>query len=231
MSEQRLIVQGEFRDILSQRKEALLKQGDVFGSMAGTISGVIKLLDEVPAIDPEMLPIVQGLRANIVILEEAVKSKHNAEDMLTITKLNIEKMGLIDKLERYESGEKEGKLIVFPVAIGQNVYHITTCKNFAPVLDGTLYDNLGGPGTATGYYCPCELSETCPFESEDFQCEKFVNTPAIFEDVAKGYIIDDFEECVMLQYSGTVLFDEFGKTWFLDKKEAEAKLKERKLYE
>lgn len=70
MSEWKLIDQDDFRNILTQRKNALLKQGDVYGSMAGTISGVIKLLDEAPNIYPSFL-VIQELREKLSRYEQA----------------------------------------------------------------------------------------------------------------------------------------------------------------
>lgn len=73
MNKQGLIVQKDFRETLSGIEEDLLKRGDVFGSMAGTIAGVIKLLDESPVIDPETLPIVRELRGTIRDLKDTIR--------------------------------------------------------------------------------------------------------------------------------------------------------------
>lgn len=126
---------------------------------------------------------------------------------------------------------REGRCIYAPAQIGDIVYHITTCKDFAQVLDGTMYDQNGECGTATGYYCPCELAENCPFlleEDESFDCDKHKNILAIYEDVVTGIVINDMESYVRLDYSGCVDFDDFGKTVFLTREAAEEALKGEK---
>lgn len=129
------------------------------------------------------------------------------------------------RLRELAQADREGRCVVLPVAIGTTVYHITTCKDFPRVLDGTLYDSNGGHGTATGYYCPYELAENCPFDAEDFDCDKNGNKLNIFEDAVEGINIDDYENYIRLNYSGAVDFEDFGKTVFLTREEAEAALR------
>lgn len=134
----------------------------------------------------------------------------------------------MDELKEMVQAKREGRCMVLPAGIGDTVYHITTCKNFSQVLDGTMYGPNGELGTATGLYCPCELAETCPFPCDDdgsFDCEKHKNTLAIFEDVVTGILSDDMQDTLFLEYSGNVAFDEFGKTVFLTREEAEAALR------
>lgn len=114
---------------------------------------------------------------------------------------------------------------MLPLDIGDTVYHITTCKNFPQVLDGTLYDACGGFGTATGYYCPCELGGICPFDAEDFDCDQNKNKRNIFEDTVAEVHIGDAGNYICLGYSGTVFFDEIGKTVFMNREEAKAALR------
>ncbi|MBQ9703638.1 MAG: hypothetical protein IJV68_03740 [Clostridia bacterium] len=125
-------------------------------------------------------------------------------------------------------------VILSPVEIGQTVYHIASCKDFRHELDGSLYDGNGGPGDATGYYCPCELRSNCPFDSEEeFDCDEKKGKLAVFEDEVKGIMLGecDYDNVVFLGYSGNVYFREFGKTLFASRKEAdqalELKCKER----
>ena len=73
----------------------------------------------------------------------------------------------LDRLRELALADREGRCVVLPAGIGDTVYHITTCKNFSQVLDGTMYGPNGELGTATGLYCPCELAETCPFPCDD----------------------------------------------------------------
>ena len=119
-------------------------------------------------------------------------------------------------------------VILSPVEVGQTVYHIASCKDFYHELDGSLYDSNGGPGDATGYYCPCELRNNCPFDGEDpFECDEQKEKKAVFEDEVKGIIIGecDYDNVVFLGYSGNVYFHEFGKTVFLKKEDADRALK------
>ena len=134
----------------------------------------------------------------------------------------------LDRLREHAQADREGRCVVLPAGIGDTVHHITTCKNFSQVLDGTMYGPNGELGTATGLYCPCELAETCPFPCDDdgsFDCEKHKNTLAIFEDVVTGILSDDMQDTLFLEYSGNVAFDDFGKTVFLTREEAEAALR------
>ena len=134
----------------------------------------------------------------------------------------------ISRLRELAQADREGRCVVLPAGIGDTAHHITTCKNFSQVLDGTMYGPNGELGTATGLYCPCELAETCPFPCDDdgsFDCEKHKNTLAIFEDVVTGILSDDMQDTLFLGYSGNVAFDDFGKTVFLTREEAEAALR------
>ena len=138
----------------------------------------------------------------------------------------------LDRLRKLVEADKDGRLIIPPAGARETVYHITTCKGFSAVYDGTLYGDDGGPGTATGLYCPCELAENCPFsldEDGSFDCEKHKNELAVFEDTVFGFYIDDGTiESVMLKYSGSVNFGDFGKTVFKTREEAEVALKAMK---
>lgn len=131
----------------------------------------------------------------------------------------------LDRLRELVQADREGRCVVLPVGIGDTVYHITTCKNFPKVLDGTLYGSNGEHGTATGYYCPYELAENCPFDAEDFDCDENKNQLNIFEDTVESVNIYDCEEYIDLNYSGSVGFDDIGKIVFLTRAEAEAALR------
>lgn len=131
----------------------------------------------------------------------------------------------LDRLRELVEADREGRCVVPPVGVGDTVYHITTCKDFPKVLDGTLYDDNGALGTATGYYCPCELAENCPFDAENFDCDENKNKLNIFEDAVEEIHIDEYEEYFRLNYSGAISFEDIGKTVFLTRAEAEAALK------
>ena len=145
---------------------------------------------------------------------------------------------LLDGLEDGEAKEaldaaREDRGIFPPVRIGETIYHITTCKNFPQVLDGTMYGPDGDPGTATGYYCPCELKATCPFplDSDDnggFDCEDRKNKLAVFEDTVESIFVDQTSEIMNFDYSGSADFSEFGRTVFRDYGKAQKALKEIK---
>ena len=137
----------------------------------------------------------------------------------------------VDRLQELAEADKAGRVIVAPAQIGDSVWHITTCKDFPKVLDGTMYGENGECGTATGYYCPCELAENCPFlleEDGSFDCDKHKNTPAIYEDVVTEIVVNDMESFARLDYSGCVDFDDFGKTVFNPREGAEAALEKMK---
>lgn len=134
----------------------------------------------------------------------------------------------LDRLRELVEADKAERAIIAPVQIGDNVWHITTCKDFAKVLDGTMYGANGELGTATGYYCPCELVENCPFQLEEdgsFDCDKHKNTLAIYEDVVTEIVVNDIESYAQLEYSGCVDFDDFGKNVFLTREAAEDALR------
>lgn len=122
---------------------------------------------------------------------------------------------------------EQGRMVELPCGVGETVYHITTCEGFTRELDGSLYDAFGGLGDATGFYCPCELRDNCPFDNEEnLDCDVLTNKQAIFKDTVVGFSIQEHETCVFLEYSGCVNASAFGYTVFLTAKEADAKLKE-----
>lgn len=142
-----------------------------------------------------------------------------------VLKLAGQALGITpDRLRELAQADKEGRCVVLPCKIGDTVYHIAKCRDFSKVLDGTLYDSNGGYGTATGYYCPCELADNCPFDDDSFDCDANKNKPNIFEDTVESVNIDDYEQYLRLDYSGAVSLEDFGKTVFLTREEAEAAL-------
>ena len=132
---------------------------------------------------------------------------------------------IIDKLAEYEIAEEEERLVVLPVGIGDEVYIIEKCSNIPERLDGTLYDSDGGPGTATGYYCPYE--ENCPFDGDDFTiCDDYKEKLAIFKDYVNEIHIRENE--VFLFAENTCQYCSFRKTMFLTREEAEKALRDLK---
>ncbi len=92
-------------------------------------------------------------------------------------------------------------------------------------LDGTLYDSDGSPGTATGYYCPYE--DNCPHdckENEDiFDCDKFRQKSAVFEDTVKSITLED--ETIYISTENCNIYSPIGYAVFLTQAEAEEALK------
>ena len=133
---------------------------------------------------------------------------------------------IIERLTEYEDAEEQGLLLRLPCKVGSTVYAICTCEAVGTVLDGTLYGSNGGFGTATGYYCPYELSDKCPHIDAD-DCDECKNIEAVFEDTIDYINITEYEVIIGLKNTNLcVTIDEIGKTVFLTKEEAEQKLKE-----
>lgn len=130
------------------------------------------------------------------------------------------------KLKINKKKKNDKGIYTFPLKLGQNVFIIDKCSNVDLKLDGSLYGNDGGFGTATGYYCPYE-DKGCPHEDkdlDDFDCDKFGKEYAIFEDELEGIYFDSYG---IISYT-TKNFNRnfiFGETIFNSKEEAEAGLR------
>lgn len=134
----------------------------------------------------------------------------------------------LEEIREYRRLEEQGMLLKLPCEVGNTVYVVATCKDFGKVLDGTLWDAGVGFGTATGYYCPYELNDSCPheegFEECEGGCECFENKLAVFEDCIECIAVYEENNSVFLINCGSVSFEDFGKTVFLTREEAEAAL-------
>jgi hypothetical protein len=131
----------------------------------------------------------------------------------------------IHKLRDYENLECDGLLLKLPCKVGDVIYIVTTCKTFPPKLDGTMWDSDGGFGTATGYYCPYEDSNLCPFiNCEDPDCSYHENELGIFEDVVCHICIEEDKMWFVCENSNGWELSDFGKTIFLARKGAELML-------
>ena len=152
---------------------------------------------------------------------------HGANDNLPCGENSYTYKGLLlEALGKYEDAEEQGLLLRLPCKVGSTVYAICTCEAVGTVLDGTLYGSNGGFGTATGYYCPYELSDKCPHIDAD-DCDECKNIEAVFEDTIDYINITEYETIIGLHNTNLcVNIDEIGKTVFLTQAEAEQKLKE-----
>lgn len=132
------------------------------------------------------------------------------------------------KLAEYEDLEEQGLLLRLPCNVGDTVYVIAECGMIPKQLDGTLYDENGGFGTATGYYCPYE--DDCPHECEEcddlFDCDKFRQKSTLFEDVVKAITLED--EIVYISTENCNVYSQIGYAVFLTQAEAEEALRKMK---
>ena len=131
-----------------------------------------------------------------------------------------------DKLAEYEDLEEQGRLLQLPCSIGDTLYTIYTCEDVEKALDGSLYGDDGGPGSATGYYCPYELNRKCPHKGAD-DCRKVRKKLAVFEDTVDYIGLGEIDFIIGLKYTNECMSpQEIGRTVFYTREEAENKLKE-----
>lgn len=134
---------------------------------------------------------------------------------------------LEQRMQVYEDLKEKGLLLKLPVAIGDTVYVLCECGMIPQQLDGTLYDSNGGPGTATGYYCPYE--DDCPHDCDDcddFDCDKFRQKPAVFQDTVRSITIDECGVCIATENCS--IYSIFGYAVFLTREEADEELRKMK---
>ena len=164
-----------------------------------------------------------GQVIRILGLEIRADQADEGRDFDVACRIALEKLM---KCKEYENLEEQGLLLRLPCKVGDTVYAICTCEAVDTVLDGTLYGSNGGFGTATGYYCPYELSDKCPHIDAD-DCDECKNIEAVFEDTIDYINITEYETIIGLHNTNLcVTIDEIGKTVFLTKEEAEQKLNE-----
>lgn len=136
---------------------------------------------------------------------------------------NVEIINLKAEIEQLKLELEQA--IKLPCKVGDTVYIIGKCKDFPPKLDGTMYDSDGGFGTATGYYCPYENSDLCPFKDLE-DCSFAENEIGIFEDVVCHICIEEDKMWYVCENSNGYEINDFGKTIFLSREEAEQALKD-----
>lgn len=119
-----------------------------------------------------------------------------------------------DRLQEICEAEKDGRLVVLPCKVGDIVYYAGNCAEVCKYCDD---DYVYGTGDIT---CPFERS--CEFE----ECED--TNVRIFETECSGFWYENglksvfFKDLIVADCS----VSDFGKTVFLTREEAEAKLKE-----
>lgn len=128
-----------------------------------------------------------------------------------------------EKLAEYEELEEQGLLIKIPCKVGETVYVISTCESVPTKLDGGYWD-------ATGYYCPYEDSEDCPFlELED--CNIASGRKGVFKDEFVGCSIDSFGNekwnVILNNVCDDFTIEDFGKRIFLTKEDAKKYMNEK----
>ena len=114
--------------------------------------------------------------------------------------------------------------VKLPCTVGDVVYVVGRCKDFPPKLDGTMWDSDGGYGTATGYYCPYEYSDLCPFKDLE-DCSFAENKLGVFEDIVCHICIEEDKTWYVCENSNGYEASDFGRTIFLTREEAEQSLK------
>lgn len=119
--------------------------------------------------------------------------------------------------------QEDNKLIELPCAPGDTIYVIAECETIEPVLDGSMYSSDGSPGTATGYYCPYELCDKCPHDTDN--CEECEKISTVFEDEVKEVWVDRRGEIKVLSELCHVC-SRIGDFVFLTQEDAEKKLEE-----
>lgn len=155
-----------------------------------------------------------------------VYTKGTYEDTIPAEMTKNDIRAILKKLAAYEDAEEQGLLLRLPCGIGDTLYTIYTCEDVEEVLDGSLYGVDGGPGTATGYYCPYELDGKCPHK-EAGDCRKVRKKKAVFEDTADYIGVGKVDFIIGLKYTNECMNPhEIGRTVFYTREEAEAKLKE-----
>lgn len=127
----------------------------------------------------------------------------------------------LSRLAHYDNLDEKGMLIELPFGIGDSVFVLCECGMIPAQLDGTLYDGDGGPGTATGYYCPYE--DNCPHDTEEcddmIDCNELRQKSAIFEDTVESVTID--KSGIWIRTENCSIYSQLGYAVFLTHEEAE----------
>lgn len=152
---------------------------------------------------------------------EQLKISDESKEQSSIDYYNLYRQAL-NEIEQLKS-ELE-KSVRLPCKVGDIVYIVGKCKDFPPKLDGTMWNPDGGFGTATGYYCPYEDSDLCPFSDLE-DCNLAEDMVGIFEDVVCHICIEEDKMWYVCENSNGYKTSDFGKTIFLSREEARQSLK------
>lgn len=125
----------------------------------------------------------------------------------------------LSRLAHYDFLDERGRLLELPCGIGDEIFVICKCEYIPTQLDGSLYGPDGGPGTATGYYCPYE--DNCPHDADS--CEDCKDEEAVFEDSVCMFLIS--EDGIKIVSKNCDVCCGLGEGIFLTREEAENYLK------
>lgn len=109
-------------------------------------------------------------------------------------------------------------VVTFPCKVGDTVYVIADCDDIPKVLDGTLWGEDGGFGTATGYYCPYE--DICDEGDCGGRRVLEMSVRSIYSEYSEHNDVFDWQ-IGLNNYLAPVGISDFGKTVFHSKTEAE----------
>lgn len=202
------------------------KSGELLGFVIGQehpLYNIVKKLTEYEGLEERLCAIYGSCDG---LLEKTVEhlERHEGVDLPEpLFRARLLTDGEVDRWEEFKDLEEQGKLLRLPVAVEDTVYVLAECENIPEQLDGTLWDENGAHGTATGYYCPYE--DSCPFDDEDFEdCKKYKAKTSVFEDTVVSITID--ESGVWITTQNCMVNSQIGLYVFLTKEAAEAALKE-----
>lgn len=125
----------------------------------------------------------------------------------------------LSRLSHYDYLDKNKRLIELPCRIGDEIYVICKCENIPAQLDGSYYDSDGGPGTATGYYCP--YGYDCPYDTDS--CEEVEDKEEVFKDTVRSFFIS--EDGIEIVAENCVVSCRLGEGIFFTREEAVKYLK------
>ena len=158
------------------------------------------------------------------ILDEQTLAEHYKESGNTYGyEAKSKLVEYLKELKAYKEAEEQGLLLKLPCKVGDTVFVLAECEKIPAQLDGTLYGENGGLGTATGYYCPYE--DNCPYaDCQDCEdCNECKNITSVFEDEVCTIWIEECE--IYIETKNCRICSVLGQFVFLTKEAAEQALK------